>query len=62
MGWVEAGLKPIKQRLESKMILYMHDLVMKKKDLITVTVAKVVMNNQADHCTYNLQASLTNWE
>ena len=32
MGWMEAGLQPIQQRLDTRTVLFAHDLMTRKKD------------------------------
>ena len=48
MGWMEAGLQPIQQRLDTKSVLFAHTLIAGKKDPITKSVVGTTLADLTD--------------
>ena len=51
MGWMEAGLQPIQQRLDTKSVLFAHSLIAGKKDPITKSVVDTTLADLTDPWT-----------
>jgi len=58
MGWMEAGLQPIQQRLDTKSMLFAHSLIAGKKDQITKAVVDAILADLTDSWTKRVQAIL----
>ena len=43
MGWMEAGLQPIQQRLDTKAVLFAHTLITGRKDQLTKSVVDTTL-------------------
>ena len=48
MGWMDAGLKPIRMRLNERSILFAHCLVANKKDNLSKAVAQATLSDRTD--------------
>ena len=58
MGWMEAGLQPIQQRLDTKSVLFAHSLTAGKKDPIIKAVVDATLADLTDPWTKRVQAIL----
>ena len=58
MGWMEAGLQPIQQRLDTKSVLFAHSLIAGKKDPITKSVVDPNLADLTDPWTKGVLAIL----
>ena len=58
MGWMEAGLQPIQQRLDTRTVLYAHSLMTGKKDQLTKAVLGTTLADAADPWTKSLHTIL----
>ena len=58
MGWMEAGLQPIQQRLDTRTVLYAHSLMTGKKDQLTKAVLSTTLADAADPWTKSVNTIL----
>ena len=56
---LDAGLTPFKQRLASRQVLFRHDLIHKKKDLVIKEVTSVILCDPSDIWTQQTDTTLS---
>ena len=59
MGWMDAGLKPIRMSLNERSILFAHSLVAKKKDNLSKAVAQATLSDRTDPWTKRIMSIQT---
>jgi len=55
MGWMEAGLQPIQQRLDTKSVLFAHTLITWRMDQLTKSVVDTTLADRTDPWTKRLE-------
>ena len=58
MGWMEAGLQPFQQRLDTKSVLFAHTLITGRKDQLTKSVVDTTLADRTDPWTKRVQSIL----
>ena len=58
MGWMETGLQPIQQCLDTRTVLFAHALMTGKKDQLTKAVVDTTLADVTDPWTKRVQSIL----